>query len=135
MSLCLFHFKTNNRKCEDRMYIYRDTNMFQLSGGGFYNNLGQKSGCWRTLSKNFWDLSQVIYQGQYENGQKIGKLDINWKIPQGINVFEQIGGGSFNEKNMKNGIWVEVCDGFLEQQINYSQFFLVTTNLYLVVNI
>ncbi|CAD8130559.1 unnamed protein product [Paramecium sonneborni] len=120
----------DNRKCGDWMYIYRDINI----GGGFYNNLGQKSGYWRTLSKNFWDLSQVIYKGLYENGQKIGKWDINWKIPQGINVFEQMylkqqqyyslsisGGGSFNENNMTNGIWIELCD--------------VTTNLYLVVNI
>lgn len=37
-----------------------------------------KIGKWFELSDGFMDTSQVIYNGVYKNGEKVGRWDILW---------------------------------------------------------
>ncbi|CAD8042795.1 unnamed protein product [Paramecium primaurelia] len=48
----------------------------KVIGGGSYNKESKKHGKWMELSQNFWDLSQLIYHGEYQNGKKVGIWDI-----------------------------------------------------------
>ncbi|CAD8092870.1 unnamed protein product [Paramecium primaurelia] len=83
-------------------------------GGGLYLENGKKNGQWIELSDNFWSLSQVTYHGQYQNGNKLGKWDINYHN-------EIIGGGSYLENFYKNGYWEEQNDNFFcDCQVTYN---------------
>ncbi|CAK81113.1 unnamed protein product (macronuclear) [Paramecium tetraurelia] len=80
-----------------------------LSGGGTYDEQSDfmKVGEWIQLSDEFQNSLQVLYNGQYKNGNKIGKWDISVSG-------KQIGGGIYEEKGdgMKIGEWVELSEGF-----------------------
>ncbi|CAD8058053.1 unnamed protein product [Paramecium primaurelia] len=61
-------------------YIYKGKEI----AGGLYNQAGLKHGKWMQPNESFWDQSQVIHFGEYQNGNKIGIWDI-WVDEQGIN--------------------------------------------------
>ncbi|CAD8193542.1 unnamed protein product [Paramecium octaurelia] len=96
----------------------------QFIGGGLYDLEGNetKIGEWIELNDGFFDYSQVTYSGQYKNGYKVGRWDINYKEDQ-HEPFKQIGGGSYDLQGneTKMGQWTELSDGFFHySQVSYS---------------
>ncbi|CAD8152373.1 unnamed protein product [Paramecium pentaurelia] len=89
-------------------------------GGGLYDEIGNefKTGLWIELSNGFRNNSQVTYNGEYNNGQKVGSWDIFYNY-EGKN--KKIGGGSYDQINqMKIGRWIELSDEFYNQsQVTY----------------
>ncbi|CAD8188629.1 unnamed protein product [Paramecium pentaurelia] len=85
-----------------------------LTGGGSYDEDGNKIGKWIELSDGFQEQSQTTYIGQYRNGNKIGRWDI-------CQLGEIIGGGQYDEvDSIKIGRWIEPSDFFLHiRQIIY----------------
>ncbi|CAD8208645.1 unnamed protein product [Paramecium octaurelia] len=87
----------------------------ELIGGGLYdeNGSGNKIKNWIELADGFKDFSQVIYQGQYINGKKVGRWEIKQRYDD-LDSFEKIGGGQYDEANpgMKVGDWIEISDEF-----------------------
>ncbi|CAD8090427.1 unnamed protein product [Paramecium sonneborni] len=81
----------------------------EVIGGGTYDegDEGIKIGNWIELSDEFWRDSQVLCKGNYKNGNKSGRWDIEHE-------FEQCGGGSYDEKGegIKLGEWIELSDSF-----------------------
>ncbi|CAD8090402.1 unnamed protein product [Paramecium primaurelia] len=93
--------------------------LFRNYGGGSFNERGSvKNGKWIDLSEGFWKLSQVTFNGEYKNGEKVGKWDIFYRSQQDKG-FKLIGGGSYNQVgSTKNGRWIELSNEFWF----YSQF-------------
>ncbi|CAD8121069.1 unnamed protein product [Paramecium sonneborni] len=101
---------------------------FELIGGGVYDdkdntkdNLNEliKIDRWIELSAGFQNDSQIIYNGVYKNGKKIGRWDILFKDWQ-TDQFTFIGGGLYDEiqKNgcdVKIGRWNELSDQYNSQ--------------------
>ncbi|CAD8110055.1 unnamed protein product [Paramecium primaurelia] len=92
-------------------------------GGGLYDEerVGIKIGRWVELSQGFRNNSQVTYNGEYKNGNKIGRWDIMWK-QEDENEFKLIGGGLYDEveDGTKIGNWTELSEGFwAESQVAY----------------
>ncbi|CAD8106489.1 unnamed protein product [Paramecium sonneborni] len=90
--------------------MWSDTN--QKIGGGLYNKDSQKCGLWIDLIDNFKDDNQIIQQGEYLNGIKIGKWDINQIIDYIGNTFNRIGGGQYDQYGHKQGQWVQLWRKF-----------------------
>ncbi|CAD8101837.1 unnamed protein product [Paramecium primaurelia] len=91
----------------------------ELIGGGSYNlGSSQKNGKWIELSDRFESNSQVIYNGQYNNGQKVGRWDILFREEDG---FFKIGGGSYDQvSSLKIGKWIELSQSFnLYSQVTF----------------
>ncbi|CAD8115251.1 unnamed protein product [Paramecium sonneborni] len=87
--------------------------IYQISGGGYYNQQSQKTGNWSDLSDEFWDENQIIYNGYYNNqGIKVGRWNIVFKeIFKSQNKY--IGGGQYYcSQGTKIGRWVELWEGF-----------------------
>ncbi|CAD8110077.1 unnamed protein product [Paramecium primaurelia] len=101
----------SGRKCGiwEIHYQIQSNRPFYLIGCGIYNMEGYKNGRWVEVTKNFLSDGQVIYEGQYKNGKKIGKWDIKVKNDQ---TFEKIGYGSYDEQEHKNGIWLELSENY-----------------------
>ncbi|CAD8214676.1 unnamed protein product [Paramecium pentaurelia] len=117
--------------------LYKDSNVNQdiQIGGGFYDEQssdkkGIKIGSWIEISDgfyeyNFWidnllftSFRQVTYQGEYQNGKKVGRWDIYFKdLCMDNNIY--IGGGSFEIQSIgdsiKRGKWQEPDDKFRSQ--------------------
>ncbi|CAD8156345.1 unnamed protein product [Paramecium pentaurelia] len=90
---------------------------FQLIGGGSYENGGIKNGRWIELSDNFYNYSQVTYEGEYQNGKKIKSWVTIYKQKD---QQEQIGGGYYDVKGIKQEYWIELSDDFRQDsQITY----------------
>ncbi|CAD8130809.1 unnamed protein product [Paramecium sonneborni] len=89
----------------------------QKIGGGQYDqqqNLGIKIGKWIELSDWFCDIGQAIYSGEYQNGKKVGKWNIQFMDPN-TNQYTQFGGGIYNDQQLnemeiKIGQWIEIVD-------------------------
>ncbi|CAD8101442.1 unnamed protein product [Paramecium sonneborni] len=99
----------NDQKTGTWKYIQNNKNI----GGGVFNELGQKNQKWVELSDGFWDGSQIIYIGEYKNGNKVGRWDIEFR--DDINTaFSLIGGGSYDDAGdeLKLGNWVEIIENF-----------------------
>ncbi|CAD8186921.1 unnamed protein product [Paramecium octaurelia] len=99
----------------DIKYKQLESKQFEIIGGGSYDlSLDNvKIGNWVELSERFKWNSQIIYNGNYQNGQKAGKWDIMYKYPQS-QYFEEIGGGSYEENfdKVKKGNWIELSERF-----------------------
>ncbi|CAD8058032.1 unnamed protein product [Paramecium primaurelia] len=96
---------------------------FITIGGGQYDEAGDglKLGNWVEISDNFWNSSQVTYKGQYKNGKKVGRWDIQYR-PDVDKPFITIGGGQYDEAGdgLKLGNWVEISDNFWNSsQVTY----------------
>ncbi|CAD8154806.1 unnamed protein product [Paramecium octaurelia] len=99
----------NDEKIGLWKYIQKEKNI----GSGLYNEQGQKDGKWTELFENFFESSQVFYQGIYREGIKIGKWIIIWKD-------EEVGWGNY-ENNEKNGLWIELSKEFQQDsQVTYA---------------
>ncbi|CAD8198811.1 unnamed protein product [Paramecium pentaurelia] len=86
----------------------------QLRGGGVYEN-GKKNKKWQELSESFDKNCQVTYKGQYKNGKKVGRWDIQYR-PDVDKPFSTIGGGQYDEAGdgIKFGNWVEISDNYYD---------------------
>ncbi|CAD8194487.1 unnamed protein product [Paramecium pentaurelia] len=94
----------------------------QLIAGGFYNEQGQRNGEWRELKDGFENNQQIILNGEYKNGNKIGRWDIFFKVEE-RETYELIGGGLYYEVqggSIKAGQWIELDDDFEFNQL-YTQ--------------
>ncbi|CAD8103716.1 unnamed protein product [Paramecium sonneborni] len=105
--------------------MIQDTGMMMKIGGGEYddkqeanNHLSMKQGKWLELNDLLQISSQVIYQGEYKNGLKIGRWEIYWKDDDD-GSFNLIAGGLYKPKlddqfsgDIKQGRWVELSEGF-----------------------
>ncbi|CAD8214876.1 unnamed protein product [Paramecium octaurelia] len=103
----------------DIMFREHSNHQFEMIGGGLFDDKCNqiKQGRWIELSDDFQKLSSVIYDGQYQNGKKVGRWDIlllDFREKKNL----LIGGGLFNKQEfpLKQGRWIEVSDGF---QHNY----------------
>ncbi|CAD8097988.1 unnamed protein product [Paramecium primaurelia] len=91
----------------------------KIISGGIYNEKGIKNGIWTELHDNFSCFCEISYQGQYKQGIKVGQ----WKT---IYDERHIGGGSYDEKGMRNGIWTDMDENF-DRNLQ-STFYLYTQN-------
>ncbi|CAD8166300.1 unnamed protein product [Paramecium pentaurelia] len=94
-------------------YMKSDGSVCQQIGGGQYDQESSlKIGKWIEQSDGFSEYSQVIYNGEYINGRKIGKWEIDYR-DNSDQSFIQIGGGQYDEaSSTKIGRWIELNDGF-----------------------
>ncbi|CAD8087939.1 unnamed protein product [Paramecium primaurelia] len=87
--------------------------------GGSYDEQGEKNGKWLELSDNFWNQSQVIYEGEYKSGKKFGLWNVLY-IGNGQRQLKQIACGLYNQiqdkdeivDSIKVGKWIELNDRF-----------------------
>ncbi|CAD8129032.1 unnamed protein product [Paramecium sonneborni] len=85
-----------------------------INVGGLYNQEGNKDKKWKDLHINFWDKSQIIENGEYINGKRVGV----WEILLDDQI---IGMGTYDIKGNQNGLWIEPNQKFYKaQQIFYS---------------
>ncbi|CAD8156242.1 unnamed protein product [Paramecium octaurelia] len=96
----------------DILYRMITNENFTLIGGGLFDERGYgiKIGKWIEVNEGFGLNCVVTYNGEYENGKKVGRWST---IRDGL----EIGGGSYDEKEKetKIGQWIELNDGFWEQ--------------------
>ncbi|CAD8096158.1 unnamed protein product [Paramecium sonneborni] len=90
---------------------YHEKDRFKQIGGGAYDEKGFKNGQWLELIDNFKLSNQVILQGNYLNGKKLGQWNILYK-KNPKQDFQIIAGGQYNEKGLKNGNWIDLDFGF-----------------------
>ncbi|CAD8195692.1 unnamed protein product [Paramecium octaurelia] len=95
--------------------VYRDFPYYQI-GGGFYDDQGDeiKNGKWIEWQNDLINKTEVIYQGEYENGKKIGLWDILYKDNLTPSTWKQIGGGLYDERGegTKHGRWIDLSEKF-----------------------
>ncbi|CAD8207015.1 unnamed protein product [Paramecium octaurelia] len=96
--------------------IRRTTNnKFQKIGGGSYDKEGQgiKTGYWIDLSEEFRNSAQIVYSGEYQNGNKVGKWNIFYRRAFD-NKFKPIGGGCYDKggQGIKIGKWGVLSEEF-----------------------
>ncbi|CAK89684.1 unnamed protein product (macronuclear) [Paramecium tetraurelia] len=89
----------------DIKFRYQFENDILLIGGGQYDQESKKNGQWVDLSENFSKDKKIFYNGNYQNSKKYGYWKIEYKN-------EKIGGGSYDELDLKNGVWIELNDEF-----------------------
>ncbi|CAK56682.1 unnamed protein product (macronuclear) [Paramecium tetraurelia] len=86
----------------------------QIGGGNYDENGGNvKVGKWIDLNDGFRSDYQVIFEGDYKFGTKVGLWLTYWRWNH-ISTFEKIGGGTYDikETNKKIGYWIEQGDNF-----------------------
>ncbi|CAD8198385.1 unnamed protein product [Paramecium octaurelia] len=106
----------NNKKVGQWDALYMESNLKEVRkiGGGIYDKNETKIGFWMDLHEYFCDTLQIIISGQYKNGIKIGKVDIEYK-KQYENESKKIGGGILDENGLKDGQWIEPSNQFCLQ--------------------
>ncbi|CAD8178347.1 unnamed protein product [Paramecium octaurelia] len=137
-----------NGKKVGRWDIYYDNNdgeLYQLIGGGFYEDQIEgdsiKVGKWIDISDEFQDNQQITLSGEYKEGKKFGKWEIWWRSRNLNEKYQldddcqfqrnsnkewedqQIGGGSYDSEGygIKIGRWTQLSDGFSQEyQVIYS---------------
>ncbi|CAD8116048.1 unnamed protein product [Paramecium sonneborni] len=108
-ALVIFNGNYNYGRKVDKWDIYwNQVDQSSKIGGGSYgvqlNNSSIKIGQWTELGDAYSLDSQVYYKGEYRKGLKIGTWVINYQL-------KIIGGGSY-DFGIKNGKWIELCEGF-----------------------
>ncbi|CAD8109912.1 unnamed protein product [Paramecium sonneborni] len=82
-------------------------NVIFISGGGLYDDFGEKTGRWIELHENFSNYNQISYDGDYKNGIQCGF----WSMKCNQN---SVGGGNYDIYGIKVGKWVELYNQLLE---------------------
>ncbi|CAK94820.1 unnamed protein product (macronuclear) [Paramecium tetraurelia] len=100
-----------------RQGVWKIINQDQVIGGGSYDLQGNKNGQWLELHQQWEkDSREIILQGEYKNGQKIGRWDtvdigLNQnKVMYDFSIKQISGGGTYNESGLKSGKWLEIHD-------------------------
>ncbi|CAD8213612.1 unnamed protein product [Paramecium pentaurelia] len=114
----------NGKKIGKWDICYRENEnqpFIQIGGGVYDESTSVKIGNWIELSDEFFDRSQVTFNGGYKNGKKVGKWSSYLKKNYGDFQNVQIGGGSYNEQDsLKVGEWIDVKEQFIVfQQLVY----------------
>ncbi|CAD8209758.1 unnamed protein product [Paramecium pentaurelia] len=84
----------------------------EMIGGGSYDEVDSiKIGRWIEPSDYFGYDWQTIYNGEYKNGKKVDRWDIEKRDDKGTH-FKKIGGGSYDKEqgSIKIGFWCEFDD-------------------------
>ncbi|CAK61445.1 unnamed protein product (macronuclear) [Paramecium tetraurelia] len=79
-------------------------------GGGQYQN-GFKNGLWTEVHDQFSQQNQIFYQGAYKNGKKVEDWKILYKREEASKA-DLIGGGKYDENQLKTGNWKELHENF-----------------------
>ncbi|CAD8128890.1 unnamed protein product [Paramecium sonneborni] len=112
-----------NKGLKKGKWLVLDDN--HIIGEGFYNENGQKIGKWTGVSESFQYYMQLIFDGEYKNGLRIGK----WlTFYMGKTVCSQytkqnqnvIGGGFYNQFGLKEGLWVEFFEGGYKYRASFT---------------
>ncbi|CAD8143286.1 unnamed protein product [Paramecium octaurelia] len=74
---------------------------------GQYNHQGMRNGQWKELKNKDNEKCTIIYEGKYDNGFQIGKWDI-----YDCNQKRHLGGGTYIQEGVKDGIWTELHENF-----------------------
>ncbi|CAD8118357.1 unnamed protein product [Paramecium primaurelia] len=78
----------------DLLYRYYDESEFKLIGGGQYNSDGIKDGYWVEINNGFQWTSEIIDDGEYKKGKKVGKWSQQYrdwnKIEEGFIKIKEI---------------------------------------------
>ncbi|CAD8116386.1 unnamed protein product [Paramecium sonneborni] len=120
-----YHGEYRNGNKIGRWDIYFEKKL--IGGGQYYQNQRNKNGfkIGRWIGPNDWQ-SQIIDDGIYKEGRKIGRWDI-W-FQKDYENKQLVGGGQYQEKqqdgqlteSIKIGKWTELFDGFSNNsQITY----------------
>ncbi|CAD8100615.1 unnamed protein product [Paramecium primaurelia] len=98
-------------------------------GGGLYESqlnvdgllTSVKVGKWIDLCDCFHYYRFITYEGEYQNGKKIGSWDIKWEQNKiGGGFYDDNSGDDFIEDSIKIGNWIEQSDTFNHtSQITY----------------
>ncbi|CAD8095940.1 unnamed protein product [Paramecium primaurelia] len=93
-------------------YIYDN----QIIGGGSYDQAGgqNKIGYWIDYDDRFSNYRQVAHNGQYENGKKVGRWEIEYRYDNNY-PFSKIGGGLYKD-GLKHGQWTDLDEDFSEEK-------------------
>ncbi|CAD8077813.1 unnamed protein product [Paramecium sonneborni] len=92
-------------------FRYTINEPFNRIGGGIYDVSGKKNGKWVEIFKNFQNSAQVTFVGDYQEGKKFGK----WNIQLRKNLKERIqtiGGGIYDQRGLKHGLWNDLIENF-----------------------
>ncbi|CAD8157737.1 unnamed protein product [Paramecium pentaurelia] len=85
----------------------------QLIGGGEYNQNGVKSGFWIDIHEDYdYYEYQIIYLGEYIDGKKYGQWNTQFKDPNFLDQQSFIGGGFYDQNEVKTGKWIELYEDF-----------------------
>ncbi|CAD8118323.1 unnamed protein product [Paramecium sonneborni] len=110
----------------DILYRNHPFNSFLQIGGGSYHQdvrfcFGIKQGKWIELINGFCQQRQILCEGEYHFGKKVGRWNYLFKFHEN-EPFEQIGGGLYEQKyidqneinclSIKQGLWIELFDDF-----------------------
>ncbi|CAD8196820.1 unnamed protein product [Paramecium octaurelia] len=115
----------NGIRVKNWKYIYDNKEI----GSGDYNENGERNGKWQEPWERFWQHSQLQYIGQYKNGKKVGKWDIQSKENKDTKPLKFLhnshfsGGGLYDAEGngLKQGNWIELSEGFFkESQVTYN---------------
>ncbi|CAK71391.1 unnamed protein product (macronuclear) [Paramecium tetraurelia] len=87
------------------LYRWNQANQFTEIGGGLYDKNGQKKGNWIDIHEQFWNWMQVKFRGGYYKGLKVGIWDT-------IYDEKAIGGGLYNQDEIKTGKWIELAENY-----------------------
>ncbi|CAD8194862.1 unnamed protein product [Paramecium octaurelia] len=102
----------------DIWHKHHSGNHYKQIGGGSYDSREEhmKIGKWIILCDEFSDSQQVVFNGEYFHGKKVGLWDIlYWCFDQ--DQYKLIGGGIYNKKDcQKIGNWIELDDLFVQQR-------------------
>ncbi|CAD8192682.1 unnamed protein product [Paramecium octaurelia] len=139
-SFFIFSGEFRNRKKVgrwDTFYRQFRKNPYKLIGGGEYQEVEEdhsiKIGMWIELSEGFYGQAQITNNGEYKNGNKIGRWGITYKKSE-LESFEQIGGGMYasmeNLGSIKIGNWIDLSERFYSgSQVIYSGDIQTALNL------
>ncbi|CAD8156343.1 unnamed protein product [Paramecium pentaurelia] len=105
-------FHTGQYHKGKKLYKWDTFNQNQLIGGGQYNIEGKKQGKWIDIDENYSTSRSILYEGEYKNGRKVGTWSILKYICKEITLI--IGGGTYDDGEMKNGKWHELFDNYRE---------------------
>ncbi|CAD8065871.1 unnamed protein product [Paramecium sonneborni] len=98
------NYGKNNQK--DGKWIAKWNGQTLVNVGGDYRD-DKKTGLWKEMIKNIWSEAQVFEVGEYVNNNRIGIWKIFYKE-------QEIGGGEYNLKSEKIGLWLEVNESFCD---------------------
>ncbi|CAD8150614.1 unnamed protein product [Paramecium octaurelia] len=107
-------YYNNGKKVGGWNIIWNDNNINKKIGGGLYD-CSIQVGRWIELIKDFGGgqgQSQIIYNGEYQNGRKVGRWNIMYQ-EYWEKYFVNVGGGLYDEQSsIKIGQWIEVSENF-----------------------
>ncbi|CAD8129292.1 unnamed protein product [Paramecium sonneborni] len=107
--------KYNNGVKFGRWDTYYQIDFFdeaKLIGGGEYNKQGEKNGSWIEIHEKDFSTCDLYFLGKYNHGKKQGKWETQFKNLTDDIEFYIIGGGSYDENELKTGLWIEIYENF-----------------------